>query len=67
MSSRFDHYPSEPNCQQCRNAFTLLRNAHDTSGSFLEVFNATRKGRPLIKIKIFSEQCSHLPVLVWTP
>ncbi len=45
MSSRFDHYPSEPNCQQCRNAFTLLRNAHDTSGSFLEVFNATRKGR----------------------
>ena len=45
MSSRFDHYPSGPNCQQCRNAFTLLRNAHDTSGSFLEVFNATRKGR----------------------
>ena len=45
MSSRFNHYPSEPNCQQCRNAFTLLRNAHDTSGSFLEVFNVTRKGR----------------------
>lgn len=45
MSSLFGHYPSEPNCQQCRNAFTLLRNAHDTSGSFLEVFNTTRKGR----------------------
>lgn len=45
MSSLFKHYPSEPNCRQCGNAFTLLGNAHDTSGSFLEVFNTTRKGR----------------------
>ena len=45
MSSLFKHYPSEPNCRQCGNAFTLLGNALDTSGSFLEVFNTTRKGR----------------------
>lgn len=49
MLSLFKHYPSKPNCRQycrqCENAFTLLRNAHETSGSFLEVFNTTRKGR----------------------
>ena len=45
MSSPFKHYPSKPNRRQCGNAFTLLCNAHDTSGSFLQVFNTTRKGR----------------------
>lgn len=46
MSSRFDHYPSEPDCQQCCwNAYILLRNAHDTSSSFLEIFNTTRTTR----------------------
>lgn len=45
MSSLFEYYPSKPNCRQCESAFTLLGNAHDTSGSFLEVFNTTRKGR----------------------
>ena len=45
MSLLFDHYPSEPDCQQCGNAYTLLCNAHDTSSSFLEIFNTTRKAR----------------------
>ena len=43
MSSRFDHYPSEPNCQQCWRAYTLLCNAHETSSSFYETFERTRR------------------------
>lgn len=43
MSSRFDHYPSEPDCQQCWKAYTLLCNAHETSKSFLETFERTRR------------------------
>ena len=46
MSSLFEHYPSEPDCQKCCwNAYTLLCNAHDTSSSFLEIFNTTRSTR----------------------
>ena len=43
MSSRFDHYSSEPDCQQCWKAYTLLCNAHETSSSFLETFERTRR------------------------
>lgn len=45
MSSLFEHYPSEPDCQQCWKAYTLLCNAHETSSSFLEIFNTTRMTR----------------------
>ncbi len=40
MPSHFHHYPAEPKCPQCRNAYTLLCKMHDTSSSFLEIFNA---------------------------
>ena len=58
MSLLFDHYPSEPDCQQCRNAYTLLCNAHDTSSSFLEIFNTTTN--EIFKVsKIFLEEVDH--------
>ena len=40
MPSHFHHYPAEPKCHQCRNAYTLLCKMHDTSSSFLEIFDA---------------------------
>ena len=66
MSSLFAHYPSEPDCQQCWNAYTLLCNAHDASSSFLEIFKTTRmtyKEQDLLRAML-TFACAGLDALV---
>lgn len=54
MPSRFHHYPAEPNCHQCGNAYTLLCNTHDTSSSFLEIFDT--KARRISEVPTDEDQ-----------
>lgn len=43
--SSFQHYPNRPISVLCEPAYIILCNAHDTSGSFLDIFETTRKSR----------------------
>lgn len=45
MSSLFDHYPVRPSNSVCESAYIILKNAHDASSSFLDIFNKTRHAR----------------------
>ena len=44
-TSRFSHYPDSPMSELLRNAYTILRNTHDASSSFLSIFERTRERR----------------------
>lgn len=45
MTTLFQHYPNSPNCPKCEYSYLILCNAHDTSSSFLDIFNNTRSAR----------------------
>ena len=44
MESNFEHYPSGPYHPNCDKAVTILNNAHLAASSFLNTFEASRKG-----------------------
>lgn len=45
MTSLFEHYPDRPRSAPCQSAFIILCNAHDTTTSFLDIFNSVRATR----------------------
>ena len=45
MPTSLDKIGNKPNSRQCENAYLILRNAHDASNSFLDIFNNVRKNR----------------------
>lgn len=45
MPQLFSNFPDTPASQECQNAFVILRNAHKSASSFLDIFNSTRRAR----------------------
>jgi len=45
VPTSLDKIGNKPNSRQCENAYLILRNAHDASNSFLDIFNNVRKNR----------------------
>ncbi len=43
MPRLFSNFPDEPTSAECQNAYIILSNAHESSGSFLDIFNSTRR------------------------
>ena len=45
MVQLFNHYPDLPTAPECQSAYIILTNAHESSSSFLDIFNTTRQAR----------------------
>lgn len=45
MATLFQNYPVKPKGSECDASYTILRNSHDASSSFLDIFEKTRKAR----------------------
>ena len=43
--SRFQHAPTEPASEKCKNAYYILRYAHDTASGLLDTFEQVRTAR----------------------